>query len=120
MGAFMYTQRVGKFGEDLAVRYLRSKGYRILDRNSHFREGEIDIVARDGLELVFVEVKCRTSTAFGAPEESVNRTKLKRLRSAVFCYLSLQRAPNAWRIDLLAIEVKRARKTARIRHLKNI
>lgn len=116
----MYTQRVGKFGEDLAIRYLQSKGYRILDRNIHFREGEIDIVARDRGELVFVEVKCRASRRFGTPEESVSRTKLKRLRIAVFRYLSLHERPFVWRIDLLAIEFARASKTARIRHLQNI
>lgn len=116
----MYTQRIGKFGEDIAVRYLQSKNYRILDRNIHFREGEIDILASCARGLVFVEVKCRTSTTFGAPEESVNRIKLKRLRVAAFRYLSLHHVASAWRIDLLAIEVNRARKTARIRHLENI
>lgn len=116
----MGKQRLGQFGENLAARYLESKGYRIIDRNIHFREGEIDIVARDAQEIVFVEVKCRASTLFGTPEESMHYRKVRRLHVAVFRYLALHHQRIPWRIDLVAIELDRLGKTARIRHLHNI
>ena len=61
----------GNKAEKLAERYLKKKGYKILDRQFVTRYGEIDLVAREGDEIVFVEVKARRSTAFGYPEESV-------------------------------------------------
>ena len=61
----------GKAGEDLAARFLESNGFNILERNYHFERGEIDLVAEEGDELVFIEVKARNSTLFGAPEEAV-------------------------------------------------
>jgi len=59
---------VGRLGEDLAVRYLRELGYQILTTNYRCRQGEVDIVAREGEEVVFVEVRTRRSQAFGTPQ----------------------------------------------------
>ena len=67
--------RLGKSGEDVACRELRRRGYAILARRYRTRIGEIDIVARDGETIVFVEVKTRTTTAFGAPGEAVGPRK---------------------------------------------
>lgn len=78
---------IGKEGEELAAGYLREKGYRILDRNVRLKYGELDIVAEKGGELVFVEVKTRRSSFFGAPEESVTRKKQGKLISLAFGYL---------------------------------
>lgn len=69
----------GRLGECLAARFLRKAGYKILRRNCRSHFGEIDIVARDGDEVVFVEVKARTSAEWGAPEESVTPAKQRKI-----------------------------------------
>ena len=67
---------VGRFGEQVAVEHLQDAGVTILDRNWRCREGELDIVARDGDTLVFVEVKTRSSSAFGLPAGAVSARKV--------------------------------------------
>jgi putative endonuclease len=74
------SKELGEQGEELAVRFLIRKRYRILARNWRDRGGEIDIVARDGGTLVFVEVKTRTSDTFALPVESVGYEKQRKLR----------------------------------------
>ena len=88
----MKTDRTatGKRGEDLAAAFLAENGYRILARNWRCSLGEIDIIAAEGTELVFVEVKSRTSDLFGAPELSVNPRKQKKLASLALCYITEQ------------------------------
>ncbi|MGZ6792765.1 MAG: YraN family protein, partial [Mycobacteriales bacterium] len=66
-------QALGRWGEEHAVRHLEAAGYEVLSRNWRCREGELDIVARSGGALVFVEVKARTGTAYGEPAEAVTR-----------------------------------------------
>ena len=61
----------GKVGEDLAANFLEQIGFKIIKRNYRFERGEIDLIAEEGDELVFVEVKARRSTTFGTPEEAV-------------------------------------------------
>lgn len=78
---------LGKRGEALATAFLVDAGYDILDRNWRCRQGEIDVVALDGDETVFVEVKTRSSLAFGHPLEAITVQKLARLRrlAAAWC-----------------------------------
>jgi putative endonuclease len=71
---------LGRRGEAIAARHLVSRGLQIVDRNWRCSQGEIDLVARDGSELVFVEVKTRSSVAFGHPLEAITAVKLARLR----------------------------------------
>jgi putative endonuclease len=71
---------VGRFGEDVAATYLQDAGFALLDRNWRCSDGEVDIIARDGGVLVFVEVKTRSTLAFGDPSEAVNPVKAARLR----------------------------------------
>ena len=78
---------LGKQGEDLACRELRRRGYAVLARRYRTRWGEIDIVARDGDTLVFVEVKTRRSTGFGGPVAAVNVMKQSRLIDMARGYL---------------------------------
>jgi putative endonuclease len=70
---------LGRRGESIAVDYLTTTGFDILERNWRCRVGEIDIVARDGPEVVVVEVKARTSVAYGHPFEAITAEKLTRL-----------------------------------------
>ena len=81
-------QSLGKQGEALAVAYLIRLGYRILRTNYRCRLGEIDIIAEEKGTLVFVEVKCRSSKAFGEPYEAVTRTKMLQMSKVALDYLS--------------------------------
>ncbi|WP_022834468.1 YraN family protein [Salisaeta longa] len=87
------TKEIGDHGEDLAMDFLTTRGYRVMDRNYRFEHGEVDAVcydpaARDGRgELVFVEVKTRSSLAFGTPEEAVTDEKQARIAHAARAYL---------------------------------
>ncbi|MEJ5305116.1 MAG: YraN family protein [Ignavibacteria bacterium] len=74
------SKSLGKKGEDIAEELLRSKGYQILKRNFRFGKGEIDIIAKDGDCLVFVEVKSRKNYDFGEPEYSITKSKQKQLK----------------------------------------
>ena len=78
----------GRKGEIIAARFLRKAGMRILQRNCRRRLGEIDIVARDGDEVVFVEVKTRTSERWGEPADALTAEKRRRLRRAAEQYAS--------------------------------
>jgi putative endonuclease len=96
---------LGRKGEDLAHRYLRYAGYRVVARN--YRPGqdsEIDIVARDGDKLVFVEVKTRTSAEFGSPDRAVDREKQRHILRAARSFVT--RSGDSWsavRFDIVAI-----------------
>lgn len=100
-------QRLGKWGESLAADYLCEQGYTVLERNARSQYGEIDLVASQGDYLVFVEVKTRTSTAFGLPEDSVTSRKQAHLLAAAQAYL--QNHPemeDTWRVDVISIECR--------------
>jgi len=72
----------GRAAESLAAAFLEARGFEILDRNHSTRRGEVDLVCRDGEVLCFVEVRSRTSEAFGGPEETVDRRKARRVVAA--------------------------------------
>jgi putative endonuclease len=99
---------LGKTGEDLACAELRRRGYAILDRRFRTRDGEIDIVARDGSVLVFVEVKTRRSLRFGLPRAAVTADKQHRIARMAAAYLA-RRRPRAWscRFDVVEITLDR-------------
>ena len=80
-------QQLGKIGENLASEYLEKQGYLILERNFACRQGEIDIIAKDEKEFVFVEVKTRKSLKFGYPAEAVTNIKRKHMQKAAQYYL---------------------------------
>lgn len=99
---------VGKAGEDLACAELQRRGYVILDRRYRTRDGEIDIVARDGGVLVFVEVKTRRSSRFGLPRTAVTALKQHRVSRMAADYLA-RRHPRAraCRFDVVEITLDR-------------
>ncbi|MBN1446097.1 MAG: YraN family protein [Candidatus Omnitrophica bacterium] len=90
----MNTRKRGNDGEALAVEFLKKHGYKIVCRNFTSRRGEIDIVAKDGQYLVFIEVKTRTSPDFGYPSEAVTRQKAERIRKTALYYLMTNRMDN--------------------------
>lgn len=111
---------VGRAGEDLARRWLTQEGLSILDTNWRCRHGELDIVAREGGTLVFVEVKTRTSTAFGHPAEAVTATKLARLRRLAGAWLAEHDThARAVRIDVIAVLLAPGHR-AKVQHLRAV
>ena len=68
-----FNLQTGKIGEDIAKKYLEEKGYKIIEQNCRTRYGEIDLVAKDGRDLIFVEVRTKRGENFGTPEESLNK-----------------------------------------------
>jgi putative endonuclease len=87
-GRRLTNKSSGAWGEDLALRYLLRRGYRLVERNYRKRRGEIDLIVRDGDVLVFVEVKLRRSTGFGDPLEAVTARKQATIRSLAEQYLA--------------------------------
>ena len=117
------SRRIGAIGEELARHHLEAKGYRVVATNYRCRWGEIDLVARDGQEWVFVEVRTRRSGAYGGPEESLTTAKARRLMLAAQDFLSRHGEADAdpgWRIDLVAIRLGPGRRVLSIRHLENV
>jgi len=111
---------LGQLGEDLAAEHLQALGYVILERNYRCRSGEIDIIARDGGRLAFVEVRARRGTAFGTPEESVTPTKQARLATVARHYLQENGCTDAdWGIDVVAVEFTSRGVLQRIECIRN-
>lgn len=115
-------QNTGKLGEDIAVKYLENHGYIILGRNYRKPWGEIDIVAQQSHELVFVEVKTQNIGFEWRPEENVTRHKKHQLSRIISTYLRGHKVPESqdWRIDVLAIRLDFKTKNAHIEHIQNI
>lgn len=109
-------QNLGHVGERLAAQALRERGYDILELNFRCRHGEIDLVAEDAQDLVFVEVKTRRGIGFGLPEEAVTRTKRRKLVQVASYYLDLHAATErSWRIDVVAVQFSRHGRLEEIR-----
>lgn len=120
----MTNQNIGRTGEDLAAKYLQSKGYQVTSRNFRAKQyGEVDIIAVSpgGKELVFVEVKTRVGDRFGRPEEAVGRGKLHELSKMVDYYFNVN--PNlklSPQIDVVAITLNADYSLNNLEHLENV
>lgn len=102
----MYTQTIGKRGEECVAQYLARNGFTIAARNVHTRWGEIDILAFRNSTLHVIEVKTRQSTTYGTPEEAMTREKFGKLKKSVLEFT--QRSfgfPTRWQIDFVAVEL---------------
>ncbi len=109
-------QGLGRTGERLAAEELARRGYRIVERNYRCVYGEIDLVAEDGPDLVFVEVKTRRGTAYGLPEEAINARKRQKLVQVASCYLDVHAcADRSWRIDAVAVQMSQQGRLQEIR-----
>jgi len=98
-------RQAGASGEEEAARYLEAHGFRIVERNFRFRRmGEIDIIAEEGDELVFCEVKTRWGDGFGTPEEAVTPLKQRTIRKIAAAYMALRGvAGRPCRCDVVSI-----------------
>lgn len=114
----MYIRHnLGQTGEDVAEIYLLKKDYKIIERNFSCRQGEIDIIAKDKNELVFIEVKTRTNRTYGKPIDAITYYKKKHMLKSIQFYLYLKRLENAFiRIDI--IEVYQRKDGFWVNHIK--
>lgn len=97
-------QKLGRIGEDIAVKYLVKRKYRIIERNFKCKIGEIDIIAKDKDELVFIEVKSRTSNQYGNPVDAVNENKQKHIHKSAEYYVYINGAENEYiRFEVIEI-----------------
>lgn len=117
-------QLLGATGEEIAVDYLVSQGYVVFDRNWRSKSGEIDIIASEKFnsqdELIFIEVKTRSSRDYGDPIEAITSTKYLRMYRLALEWLSENSASReAWRLDVISIVISRAQEIE-IDHLKRV
>jgi len=98
--------KLGEKGEELAVRFLKKQGYKIIKQNYKTRIGEIDIIAMDGNALVFIEVKTRESIEYGLPFEAVNSAKKRKIRNVALLYLKRLKEIPPCRFDVVSIYYK--------------
>ncbi len=99
----MREKLIGDWGENLAKKFLRRKGYRFITSNFHSRMGEIDLIVEDRNTLVFVEVKTRKSPDFAQGREFVDYSKQQRIRSTASYYLAQRETDKAVRFDVIEI-----------------
>jgi putative endonuclease len=110
---------LGARGEEMAVAYLRGLRFAILERNFRCKGGEVDIVAREGEMLVFVEVKCRRHEGYGPPQQAVTPFKQRQISKAALTWLAKNRRMDASaRFDVIAI-VLPERQVPVINHIRN-
>ena len=116
----MYQRHVvGRSGEDIASKYLEDNGYEIIARNFYCKQGEIDIVAKDKNELVFVEVKTRTNEIYGRPVDAITPYKQKHLIKSIEYFLYKYKLENVFiRIDVIEVYAENENKYE-INHIKN-
>ena len=114
------SRRLGRWGEDLAAKFLVGKGYRVLDRNWKCRFGELDLVAEDGGFICFVEVKLRRSNRFGTGAEQVDQRKREKLRITAELYLQERPAVLQPRFDVVEVLAPNGlgTKNPKIRHIE--
>lgn len=122
----IHTNSIGKRGELAAINYLKKEGYLILEMNfcnkTGRRLGEIDIIAKEKDEIVFIEVKTRTHSSNEIlPEENITRNKLYKINKTAVYYLNKNRLLNEkYRFDAISIIANPQDNSATLKHLKNI
>lgn len=116
-----FRRQLGTFGEQVARRHLEAKGYGFEAAAWRGPAGELDLVMRDGDEIVFVEVKTRRGEALGRAEESLSSRQRRSLLVTAASYLERhqQEGDPIWRIDLVAVTLDAAGVVLRVSHFEN-
>ena len=113
----MNNREIGKIGEDIATQYLEKIGYQIVEKNFQCKLGEIDIIAKDKDEVVFVEVKSRKILSYGKPADAVNGIKKKHIYRTAQYYLLIHNQLDVYtRIDVIEIYLNEEK--YRLNHIK--
>jgi len=108
------TKNIGNKGENIACEYLKKQGYKIIARNLYIGKSELDIIAKDGKTLVFVEVKTRFTSLFGSPVESITESKIKNIIFSAKMYIASYKMYNvAVRFDVIGVDGEK------IEHIKD-
>ena len=116
----MKRHEIGILGERVAATYLKNNGYEIVETNYRCPSGEIDIIARTADTLVFVEVRTKTSSLYGSPEESITRTKMKHLLAVADDFIvNRPGLPENRRIDVIGVRLDPDGQLSSINHIKN-
>ncbi len=114
-----YRTGLGHLGEQIAAQYLMKRGYTLLASNWRCKGGEIDLVARHGSSIVFVEVRTRRAASVDTAFESITPRKRQRLLAAIHTYLAETRLESEdWRVDIIAVAVRRSSPPI-VEHLEN-
>lgn len=117
---FAFSKKeIGELGENLAVDYLRSNGYRILERNLRNKGGEIDIVAEINDNVIFIEVKTRSPRSLATPESAIDLDKQKRIRKTARIYLRGFLNPSPIRFDTITILLDDRFKPIKLSHTED-
>jgi putative endonuclease len=111
------VKEIGRKGEDLAVDFCRKKGLLVVEKNYRTPFGEIDIIAKDGDVLVFIEVKARAGDAYGAPFEAVDQRKRKKIRNVAISYMKRFKREVPARFDVISISMKQG--TPFLEHIRD-
>ena len=114
----MNTKEIGNFGEDAACRYLENNGISVIKRNFYCRGGEIDIIAKDGDTIVFVEVKTRKSNLYGTPGEFVDYRKQEKIAETALYYLGNN--DTDMRFDVIEVMYKIGQGAAMVTEINHI
>ena len=116
------NQKIGKLGEDIAVKFLIKHGYEIITRNFTQKCGELDIVAKNRGKIHFIEVKTVSCENFYRPEENVSPRKLKRIARAIQIYMAQKRVSyeTDWQTDIITVILDKTNRTAKVNMLENI
>lgn len=117
-------RKTGNLGENIAVKYLKDNGYKILERNFLKKWGEIDIIVQKGKQIIFIEVKTRRKapySTFLSPEINVNYSKQQKLIRTAQTYLLSKNYPpeTSWQIDVIAVELNERTRNADLKHIKH-
>ncbi len=112
-------QNIGDWAERVVAWWLSKKGYKIIKNHYTSRFGEIDLIAEDNGQVVFVEVKFRMGIKGGLPEEYANFRKRRRMKKAILSYISQNLISN-FRVDVVGIYTSKNKKSLKIRHHKAI
>lgn len=110
----------GKFGEEMAQKYLKKQGYKISRRNYRTKRGEIDIIAQKRDCLVFVEVRTKVGEQFGTPEETLDWKKRRKLLGNAKAYVAYQKYSGLYRVDAICIVLSDGIEKERLKHYENI
>ncbi len=108
---------LGKQGEHIAINYLQHSGYQILETNYRYQKAEVDIIALKDKTLAIVEVKTRSTAAFGNPQDFLKRNQIERIVNAVDHYIQTQQLDVEVRFDIIAIV--KTDKSQDVQHLEN-
>lgn len=116
-----YKKTIGRFGEDLAEKFLLKRGYKIIARNLKIGRNELDIIALINEEMVFVEVKTLASGRIGPANEALKGRQIKNLKRAMSVYAwECRHNQEKIRLDFISIDLNRRDKTAKLKHYKDI